>query len=159
MSPTEEPVQTQTNPASAAHVPRQTAPVMDVTPPPAVETPVNTPTATTVSDPVADTTFIETPIANQPSDMHAPPNEDEPPTEAEPSTDAAPSQAESSSSQSEAVGKEIKRAHDASSLAQEQAAKKPAKQGNNSVTVAIMATVVIVLGLAVLAVLAYKSSK
>lgn len=143
MNPSAEPTSSPTNPASDTHASRQAAPVMDVVPPPSSEQP---PTA--VSPELAAQLAPE-PVEPEPVEHAAPETSLE-----EPQPSEAKEPEPSADSPDDIIEKEAKH-NKQPALATPQV---PKSKGNG-VALAIVATVIIVLGLSALAVFAYTSTQ
>jgi|GEM_PF-2731686 len=141
MEPNPTPERPGPNPAADVHAPRAAVPVMDIVPPKAPE-----PNLVAVEPPQVAESPADTPEPAQPAPAASSADDGvaQPPTES--SDDLLPSEVPVDTP-SEDMAAQV-----------EQAAKAP-KSGNNTVAFAIAATVVIVLGLAIIAVIAYTSSK
>jgi len=164
---------TTTNPATAAHAPRQATPVMDVTPPPVtpapspaspepevVAAPTELPDVPQISDDIADQIAVDstTPPAPEPSVVSSPDN-DQPtaPVDAPAETAPTPTEAktpDAGDSPSDLIQAEINRDEDKPAPAPVKTPK-PA----NPVGTAVVATVILTIVLAGLAVFAYMSSQ
>ena len=149
MEPNSTPERPGPNPAAEVHAPRAAVPVMDIVPPKPPE-------------PGAVATEPTSPVAQAPTDSATSSVATEPsrPTAASTGNDGGVVQAPAEAGD-DLLPSEVHDNGPVPEMLENAVAQpvKPPKSGNNTVAFAIAATVVIVLGLAIIAVIAYTSSK